>query len=98
MEANIENQFKLLSDISISNLGSFTHKQFQQNNLPTLNLATTGLIVIKLFSSTIFKLCLSLAGLASLILCLRVRPEPTQVQHFSGTPLKGKASHFTFKY
>ncbi len=34
--------------------------------------------------------CLSLASLSSLLSCLRVRLEPTQVRHISGTPLHGR--------
>jgi hypothetical protein len=53
---------------------------------------TPGACTIKLFTSVIYgfrnKLeCLSLASLFSLVKCLRVRPEPTQVKHLKGAPL-----------
>ncbi len=34
--------------------------------------------------------CLSLSGLSSLVLCLRVRLEPTKEKHLSGGPLQGR--------
>ncbi len=33
---------------------------------------------------------MSLAGLSSIVKCLRVRPEPTQIKNLSDAPLQGR--------
>jgi hypothetical protein len=57
-----------------------------------IRVSHTGANVIKLFMDQIMNFCdkldcLSLASLSRIVKCSRVRQEPTQVKHVSGTPL-----------